>query len=1515
MTTKESNCPPKTDLVDYLLGKLPVEILERVENHFADCQSCEETIRNLNAQDTLSEIVGQAMEFSDVSQPSDQQFLSSLIDRLQVPHPWNSNQRAELCDRGAEVLAALQPTDDENAIGQLGNYLLEEIVGTGSTGVVFRAVDQQLNRTVALKVLRPSLGNQARIRFMAEAQAAASIEHPNVVTIYHVSEENGLALIAMQWIPGETLEERLTNVTFLPEDAVRQIATQIAAGLQAAHDNALIHRDIKPANIWLREETDEVTILDFGLARIADDDPHMTNTGMLAGTPNYMSPEQSRGQELDGRSDLFSLGCIIYRAATGKLPFGAGGVLATLQSIQNHHPAPPHQLNPSVSQDFADLTMCLLEKEVANRPDSAQHLKQALQESRDAWPFVAASQTAKHRADKPAVSAITNSTGSSKWLSWKWLSIAAMIALGFFGWQAFGQQIIRVATNHGELVIETNDENVVVKILSNGEEIQVVDADSLQRIDIRAGEYELHASSKSSESGEHAFEIKPNKIVMARGGKQIATITKIADPTSDAAPIVRSKSSFGDVSIAKDSSEPVYQGRTFNEWQGIVKREKSQSGIIEALNALALLSVDSTERREIALEAFRAIVREWGSDTVGSSGGGAWGGGNASSKVLQLQLALSNFPPESIVDLILTEIPDGTLASRKFLVWCVLMGSIYQGDSQKKEQHRAVLRDNYQRILNSCFDFLDSDPPANDKQAIGVIPVYLSKTCGETIQEVSGDLTYRLNEKQTAFLRKSFNRTGNDAKSMIALLLIHYHASDEQHLRYLGSLLTEPTTTGKILQEIVPSLKFVKSDVSFLIDPLIRVFEDDDAVGRMADYSNSKFNHSVFGVKKTTKTSVRESILDLFGIWKHRAKPALPWLKRLADSDPQLKGLAQKTIQLVAGDSITLGEQLLEGTQPYSVTIKRIAPSKIQVNQPADFQLVVKNVGRFAVHNVNLTDRIPAGVEVVESVPLGFQSLNGEIGWQLETLEPGQEKRIRLQLRPTRHGEIASAAKVTFMHSEEAMPVTQKNAFGLEDGVRSATELANTKTPDNKNQSANQSARLIKPTVEVVFKGKNAREWIHQLRIERSRQGVGDALSAFSTLFSEIDDKTRELAMPVLTKQVRRLGGIERTRGKIQAPYFPRLFNQIFRQYEPQQVVEFAVGELMNGTNASKDQVINFFSPEFFTDKRKKEKHASVLWTSYPTIFDNLVDLMESNLEPPEITRLTYVFEHTLRSLLYGPNLNSSRTNQNKTKHVNSELFEFFFDKLRSVKLPATQAMLASTIISHPNTDANYQRLANLMVAADTNTELVQGLFMNFYLRRQFTRQQRQGLSNVLIEPLIKIYESEELSAKLTSILVHSGSSGNGGGLGGAGGLSGGFGGGGGIGDSGGGLGGGGRGSGRGGGPGGLGGVADETPGNSSSDSKTPKQELSDREKVQAFILKEISGFGSDGKTALPWLEKLAEGKPQNNSSTHPTLRQLAKEAAQDIKDSIATATEEGQAKPGSRKSRGLGGVGGGFGG
>ena len=173
-------------------------------------------------------------------------------------------------ERSAEVIRFLSQSDAPECLGRLANYRIERVLGAGSSGVVFYAVDESLNRPVALKVLRPSLGSAARQRFMVEARTTASINHPQIVTIYQVGEEGELAFIAMQWLPGETLEARLDRVTFLPESEVRAIASQIVSGLQVAHDKMLVHRDIKPANIWLCDKTGEVKILDFGLARIAE---------------------------------------------------------------------------------------------------------------------------------------------------------------------------------------------------------------------------------------------------------------------------------------------------------------------------------------------------------------------------------------------------------------------------------------------------------------------------------------------------------------------------------------------------------------------------------------------------------------------------------------------------------------------------------------------------------------------------------------------------------------------------------------------------------------------------------------------------------------------------------------------------------------------------------------------------------------------------------------------------------------------------------------------------------------------------------------------------------------------------------------------------------------------------------------------------------------------------------------------------------------------------------------------
>ena len=518
-----ANCPEKSALKNYLLGKLPDEILDQFEDHFSDCEDCEETLRGLDANDTLSKLVNSAADSSEELDEKDKQFVGNLITQMKSEGRFHLLD-GELAEKASEVTRLLMPVDDDSrceddadCMGTFGDYRVESLIGVGSTGVVFRAVDRKLNRLVALKILRPSLGRAARERFMAEARLAAAIEHQNVVTIYQVGEEevgglHPIAFIAMQWVAGETLEDRFKKVAFLPEDEVKVIASQIALGLSAAHQKNLIHRDIKPANIWLCEESNRVIILDFGLARIADDDPHMTNTGMLAGTPNFMSPEQTRGQELDGRSDLFSLGCLMYRTATGKLPFGSSGVLATLQSIQNHTPNPPAMLNPHISDDLSDLVMCLLEKQTVNRPENAAQLIDAIKLPRTKWEFIAAN----HQKIEPkAMSLPQRSSGFTAWIS-----VAILFGLiASFGYM-FAPDIIRIATNQGELVIDSKDKDIKIEVLSGGKVIKVIDTKTEQTIDIKAGDYSFQIQDAGN-----GFTVSPSKLTMTRGGKEVVTIS------------------------------------------------------------------------------------------------------------------------------------------------------------------------------------------------------------------------------------------------------------------------------------------------------------------------------------------------------------------------------------------------------------------------------------------------------------------------------------------------------------------------------------------------------------------------------------------------------------------------------------------------------------------------------------------------------------------------------------------------------------------------------------------------------------------------------------------------------------------------------------------------------------------------------------------------------------------------------------------------------------------------------
>jgi serine/threonine protein kinase len=262
------------------------------------------------------------------------------------------------------------------------SFRIVRFLAEGGMGSVYEAIDRQLGRAVALKVMRARVADfkTARERFVREARAAAALEHDHIVPIYQVGEHNGIPYLTMPLLRGETLNDRLQHGPPLTSAEVLRIAREVAAGLAAAHAHGLIHRDIKPANIWLDAGTGRARILDFGLARVANEAARLTQDGSILGTPAYMAPEQARGSEyLDERSDLFSLGSVLYRVVTGRLPFPAENAAELILALVNQDPAPPRTLDATVPQALGDLILSLLAKDPNDRPRSAASVVEAIQ--------------------------------------------------------------------------------------------------------------------------------------------------------------------------------------------------------------------------------------------------------------------------------------------------------------------------------------------------------------------------------------------------------------------------------------------------------------------------------------------------------------------------------------------------------------------------------------------------------------------------------------------------------------------------------------------------------------------------------------------------------------------------------------------------------------------------------------------------------------------------------------------------------------------------------------------------------------------------------------------------------------------------------------------------------------------------------------------------------------------------------------------------------------------------------
>lgn len=351
-----------------------------IEEHLESCEGCQNRLSSLAADDALwTQTASYLSTVEQIELPprltsqlnATSSFVVPTIDHELQPAGPSGSSSAE----SSSWTQILDPPSHPEMLGKIDQFEVESKIGQGGMGIVLKGFDRELNRAVAIKVLAPYLASNgtARKRFAREAQAAAAVVHPNVVPIYAVNSSPTRPYIVMQLVPGNSLQTLVQDKGPLhPKDVVR-VSMQIAAGLAAAHNQGLIHRDVKPGNILIEQDVSRVMITDFGLARAADD-AGMTQTGWLAGTPHYMSPEQSRGDDLDPRSDLFSLGSLMYFLATGREPFRGDKPYAVIQKIINQQPTHPIELNADVPNVLADVIDKLLEKDPKNRFHSAHEV-------------------------------------------------------------------------------------------------------------------------------------------------------------------------------------------------------------------------------------------------------------------------------------------------------------------------------------------------------------------------------------------------------------------------------------------------------------------------------------------------------------------------------------------------------------------------------------------------------------------------------------------------------------------------------------------------------------------------------------------------------------------------------------------------------------------------------------------------------------------------------------------------------------------------------------------------------------------------------------------------------------------------------------------------------------------------------------------------------------------------------------------------------------------------------------
>jgi serine/threonine protein kinase/Leucine-rich repeat (LRR) protein len=580
-----SNCPWRDELQQMVLGKLDRVRAEAIAQHLDACPTCLDALREWIVSDEILEAV-QAGRSANCD-PTKTMYLPigrirDAVSTWLVAHDDTHTDHQALPPSLADFKTVLSPPQSADEIGRIADFRVLRLLGIGGMAAVFEAEDPGLKRRVALKILHPAIAAKpgSNERFLREAQSAAALKHEHVVTIHQVGSHTETPFLVLELLHGETLEDHLARSCRLSVPEIIRIGREIAEGLEAAHARGLLHRDIKPANIWLEgselsnpvrsasrdngrvasvaksvdsnglpregSASGRVKILDFGLAKSWAAQPEISQAGMMIGTPRYMSPEQVAGHAVDPRTDLFSLGCVLYRMATGRAPFGGSDLLSVLRALACEEPTPVRTLNPCVPAALSDLIGQLISKSPDRRPASAQEVVHRLQAIADD-PGTArgvGAPTTFHAEKQPT----GNRGRGAAWVVGAAIGLMILAPLGYL----FGAQLIRIATNKGRVAIEIDDPQVEVTIREN--RVAILDRPGQREITLAAGEHQLDVTVKEP-TGEKTF--TTDRFTLSRGGRKIIDVRAELSKALASRPATPPNSTVGEVAARTEQVRAV----------------------------------------------------------------------------------------------------------------------------------------------------------------------------------------------------------------------------------------------------------------------------------------------------------------------------------------------------------------------------------------------------------------------------------------------------------------------------------------------------------------------------------------------------------------------------------------------------------------------------------------------------------------------------------------------------------------------------------------------------------------------------------------------------------------------------------------------------------------------------------------------------------------------------------------------------------------------------------------------